>query len=128
MFQEKFSDKLKNINQGIENEGAFYLFTIRMVPLFPLFVVNAAMGLTRIRVLTFYLASQFGMLLGTIVYVNAGLQLSQIDTLSDIASPEILISFTLLGLLPLLSKKIISLIRSRKIKISNTGNEETTSL
>jgi uncharacterized membrane protein YdjX (TVP38/TMEM64 family) len=112
-FQEKFADKLININAGIEKEGAFYLFTIRMVPLFPLFVVNAVMGLTTIKANTFYLASQSGMLLGTIVYVNAGLQLSQIESASDIVSTEILVSLALLGLLPLISKKLISFIRSR---------------
>lgn len=113
--QSKFSDRLKKINDGVEKEGAFYLFTLRLVPIFPFFVINLVMGLTPIKTLTFFFVSQIGMLLGTAVYVNAGLQVSQIDGLKDIVSPEILLSFTALGVLPLIGKKIISFIETQKV-------------
>ncbi|MCF8058615.1 MAG: FAD-dependent oxidoreductase [Bacteriovoracaceae bacterium] len=113
--QNHFSDRLKSINEGIEKEGAFYLFTLRLVPIFPFFVINLVMGLTPIKTLTFFFVSQIGMLLGTAVYVNAGLQLSQLNSLKDILSPEIFISFTALGVLPLIGKKIVNMIKSRKV-------------
>jgi len=109
--QAKFSDKLQAINDGIEADGAFYLFTLRLVPVFPFFIINLVMGLTPIKTIRFYLASQIGMLAGTIVYVNAGTQLSKIDSLAGILSPELLISFILLGIFPLLAKKGIKLIK-----------------
>ncbi|MFK5983970.1 MAG: FAD-dependent oxidoreductase [Pseudomonadota bacterium] len=114
-IQEKFSSQLSSINQGIEKEGAFYLFTLRLVPLFPFFVINLIMGLTRMKMLTFLLVSQIGMLAGTAVYVNAGTQIGQIDSLKGILSPSLILSFTLLGLLPLISKKIIGLIKVQKV-------------
>jgi len=113
--QNKFSEKIKVINDGIEKEGAFYLFTLRLLPIFPFFLINLVMGLTPIRVLTFYIVSQLGMLLGTAVYVNAGVELSKIDGLSGILSPSLLISFTLLGLVPLLGKKIVNLLKSQRV-------------
>lgn len=112
--QEKFSEKLKKINQGVEREGAFYLFTIRLIPAFPFFVVNLVMGLTPMKVWTFFFASQLGMLAGTVVYVNAGTQLSQLESLRGILSLDIIISFVVLALFPLVSKKLIDFVRRKK--------------
>jgi uncharacterized membrane protein YdjX (TVP38/TMEM64 family) len=114
LVQRKFGDKLHAVNAGIEREGAFYLFTLRLVPLFPFFVINLAMGLTPIRTWTFYWVSQLGMLLGTIVYVNAGAQLAQIESARGILSPGLLVSFALLGLFPLMAKKLLELLRVRR--------------
>ncbi|MFT5706890.1 MAG: pyruvate/2-oxoglutarate dehydrogenase complex dihydrolipoamide dehydrogenase (E3) component [Oceanospirillaceae bacterium] len=113
--QKRFGDKLKAVNQGIEKEGAFYLFTLRLVPLFPFFMINLVMGLTPIRTITFYWVSQIGMLAGTIVFVNAGTQLAQIDNVSGILSPGLLFSFILLGIFPIVAKKIIAYLQSRKV-------------
>jgi pyruvate/2-oxoglutarate dehydrogenase complex dihydrolipoamide dehydrogenase (E3) component/uncharacterized membrane protein YdjX (TVP38/TMEM64 family) len=114
-IQRRFGDKLRAINQGIEKEGAFYLFTLRLVPAFPFFVINLVMGLTPIPTRTFYWVSQVGMLLGTIVYVNAGTQIGQIESLRGILSPTLLISFALLGVFPLIAKKIVDAIKARKV-------------
>jgi pyruvate/2-oxoglutarate dehydrogenase complex dihydrolipoamide dehydrogenase (E3) component/uncharacterized membrane protein YdjX (TVP38/TMEM64 family) len=114
-IEARFGERLKTVNQGLERDGAFYLFTIRMIPLFPFFVVNLVMGLTRIRAWTYAWVSQVGMLLGTIVYVNAGTQLAQIDSLAGIASPAVLASFALLGIAPWFAKAIIAWIKRRKV-------------
>ena len=111
--QNKFSDKLVTINAGIEKEGAFYLFSLRLVPIFPFFVINLLMGLTRMRMFTFYWVSQIGMLAGTIVYVNAGKELAKIDSLSGIISPGVLLSFVVLGLFPITVKKLLALYKAR---------------
>ena len=111
-LQQKFAVRLRIINQGIEKDGAFYLFTLRLVPAFPFFIVNLVMGLTPIKTLTFFIVSQVGMLAGTIVYIYAGTQLAQINALNDIFSPELIIAFTLLGLFPLIAKKTIDFIQS----------------
>ncbi len=107
--------RLADIDKGIEREGAFYLFTLRLVPVFPFFVINLLMGLTRMKAATFYWVSQLGMLAGTLVYVNAGTQLGRIDSLKGILSPGLLASFVLLGLFPLVAKKIIDAIKARRI-------------
>jgi len=112
--QNRFGDKLETINRGIENEGAFYLFTLRLIPAFPFFVINLAMGLTRMSLFTFYWVSQVGMLAGTMVYVNAGKELAKIDSLSGILSPGLIISFVILGLFPIAVKKIMGLFRAGK--------------
>ncbi len=112
--QGKFKDKLAKVNQGIEKEGAFYLFTLRLVPIFPFFLINLVMGLTPIRAVTYFFVSQLGMLPGTAVYVNAGTQLAQIDSLKGILSLKLLLSFALIGVLPLMSKWIIGAINSQK--------------
>ncbi|MBC7754726.1 MAG: FAD-dependent oxidoreductase [Moraxellaceae bacterium] len=112
--QKKFASNLRQINEGFKKEGAFYLFTLRLIPAVPFFVINLVMGILPIRVLTFFFVSQIGMLAGTFVYVNAGTALSKITSLSGIISPEILGSFVLLGLFPFLVKKIVSTIQSRK--------------
>jgi len=113
--QNKFGDKLSAINRGIEKEGGFYLFTLRLVPIFPFFVINLVMGLTLIRTSVFYFVSQLGMLLGTIVYVNAGTQLAKIESAKGILSLELILSFALIGIFPLIAKKIVSILKARKI-------------
>lgn len=109
--QHCFGDKLKGINEGMAKDGALFLFMLRLVPLFPFFLINLLMGLTQIRTRTFYWVSQLGMLAGTLVYVNAGTQLARIDSLSDIVSPKVLLSFALLGVFPLIAKRIVQAIQ-----------------
>ena len=113
--QSRFGDKLKAINEGIERDGGFYLFGLRLVPAFPFFVINLAMGLTPLKVSTFFLVSQAGMLAGTIVYVNAGTQLARLDSLSGILSPGLILSFVLLGLFPLIAKWVLNSVSSRRV-------------
>jgi len=108
----RFGDRLKAIDEGVAKEGGFYLFTLRLVPVFPFFMINLLMGLTNMKTWTFYAVSQVGMLAGTAVYVNAGTQLGKIDSLAGILSPALIGSFILLGLFPLLAKKIITTFRS----------------
>lgn len=115
MVQKRFGDRLKAINEGVEKEGAFYLFTLRLVPIFPFFLINLLMGLTNIRAVTFYWVSQVGMLAGTFVFVNAGTQLGQLESLSGILSPSLLLSFVLLGVFPLLAKKLLNVIKARRV-------------
>lgn len=112
--QERFSDRLRAINRGVEREGAFYLFALRLVPLFPFFVINILMGLTRIKTWTYYWVSQIGMLAATVVYVNAGTQLAQVQSLGDILSPQLLLSFALLGVFPLLAKYLLNWLKRRR--------------
>jgi pyruvate/2-oxoglutarate dehydrogenase complex dihydrolipoamide dehydrogenase (E3) component/uncharacterized membrane protein YdjX (TVP38/TMEM64 family) len=114
-IQARFGARLADIDKGIQREGAFYLFTLRLVPLFPFFVVNLLMGLTQMKAATFYWVSQLGMLAGTLVYVNAGTQLARIDSLKGILSPGLLLSFVLLGVFPLVAKKIVDTIKARKV-------------
>ncbi len=111
--QSKFGDKLATINKGVEKEGAFYLFSLRLVPIFPFFVINLLMGLTKMRLFTFFWVSQIGMFAGTIVFVNAGKELAKIDSLSGIMSPGVLISFVVLGLFPITVKKLLALYKTK---------------
>ena len=113
--QLRFADRLKAINAGIAKDGALYLFTLRLVPVFPFFLVNLLMGLTPMRTLRFYGVSQLGMLAGTVVYVNAGTQLAHISSVSGIVSPGLLLSFALLGVFPLLAKKWMAAVQKRRI-------------
>ena len=113
--QHRFANHLEAINRGIEKDGIFYLFTLRLVPIFPFFVINLVMGLTPIKLFQFFWVSQVGMFLGTVVYVNAGTQLSQIDSLAGIMSFELLLSFALLGIFPLLAKKIAAWFAAKKV-------------
>lgn len=113
--ERRFGKRLKAIDEGIEHEGAFYLFTLRLVPIFPFFVINLLMGLTAIRAVTFYWVSQLGMLPATLVYVNAGTQLGKIETLSGILSPGILLSFALLGAFPLIAKRVLEAVKKRRV-------------
>ena len=112
--QSRFGSSLKSINDGIDRDGPFYLFALRLVPAFPFFVINLVMGLTRLRLWTFFWVSQVGMLAGTAVYVNAGTQLAQIESASGIFSTGIIVSFVLLAMLPFIAKKAITLLASRK--------------
>ena len=111
----RFGEKLKKIDEGVEKQGAFYLFTLRLVPVFPFFLINLLMGLTSIKTWTFYWVSQLGMLAGTIVYVNAGTQLAQIDSLSGIVSPGLILSFVLLGIFPWIAKAIVAFVERRRV-------------
>jgi pyruvate/2-oxoglutarate dehydrogenase complex dihydrolipoamide dehydrogenase (E3) component/uncharacterized membrane protein YdjX (TVP38/TMEM64 family) len=115
LVQERFGERLKAINAGVAKDGKFYLFTLRLVPAFPFFVINLAMGLTPIRTWTYYWVSQVGMIPGTIVYVNAGTQLAAIETLAGILSPGLIASFTLLGLFPLIARKIVDVVKARRV-------------
>ncbi|TAJ79684.1 MAG: pyridine nucleotide-disulfide oxidoreductase [Sphingobium sp.] len=113
--QARFGDRLRALNEGIARDGAFYLFSLRLVPVFPFFVVNLLMGLTPIRTRTYFWVSQLGMLLGTIVYVNAGTQIARIESAGDVASPTLLASFAALAVVPWVGKWIMSLIRRRRV-------------
>ncbi len=113
-IEAKFGDRLETVNQGIEKDGAFYVFGMRLVPLFPFVVVNSLLALTKLKAWTFYWASQIGMLAGTAVYVNAGTQLAQIDSLAGIANPKLIGSFVLLGIFPIIAKKALGFLQNRK--------------
>ncbi len=111
----RFGDKLKTINEGIKKDGAFYLLTLRLVPIFPFFAINVLMALTPIKTLTFYLVSQLGMLLGTIIFVNAGTQLATLNSTGDILSVNLIISLFVLGLFPIVAKIASDLMNRRRI-------------
>ncbi len=113
-IQVKFTDKLKEVNRGIEEEGAMYLFTMRLIPAIPFFVINLVMGLTSMKLKTFYIASQIGMIPGTIVFVNAGTQLAQLESMSGILNPTLIFSFVLLGLFPIIAKKLVLAFKAKK--------------
>lgn len=114
-IQKRFSEAFKTVNAGIEKEGALYLFTLRLVPVVPFFVINLVMGLTNMPARTFFWVSQVGMLAGTAVYVNAGTQIANIDSLSGILSPELMGSFVLLGIFPILAKRFMAMIKARQV-------------
>jgi len=114
--QGRFGNKLKEVNDGIAREGTFYLFTLRLIPVFPFWLINLIIGLTKMSLRTFYWVSQVGMLAGTMVYVNAGKELAKIDSLSGILSPGLIISFALLGLFPLIVRKVLSIYKIKKKK------------
>ena len=112
---QRFGERLAAIDAGVKREGGFYLFTLRLVPVFPFFVINLLFGLTAMKARSFYWVSQLGMLAGTLVYVNAGTQLAQIDSLAGIVTPALLGSFALLGIFPLIAKKIVEAVRARQV-------------
>lgn len=112
--QASFGSKIGKINRGVEKEGPFYLFALRLVPIFPFFAINLVMGITSIPLRTFFWVSQLGMLPGTAVYVNAGKQLATINSMSEILMPVHIISFALLGIFPLLAKYLLQVIRKVK--------------
>jgi uncharacterized membrane protein YdjX (TVP38/TMEM64 family) len=112
--QARFGEKLQRINAGMEEEGGLYLFTMRLIPVFPFFVINLAMGLTRIKLSTYYWVSQLGMLPATMVYVNAGKELGKLESLAGILSPSLIFSFVLLGLFPITVKKIMAKLKKRE--------------
>jgi pyruvate/2-oxoglutarate dehydrogenase complex dihydrolipoamide dehydrogenase (E3) component/uncharacterized membrane protein YdjX (TVP38/TMEM64 family) len=113
-IQRRFGERLKSINDGVTREGSFYLFSLRLVPVFPFFLINMLMALTPIKLRQFYWVSQLGMLPGTLVYVNAGSQLSELTSLSGILSPSLLFSFVLLGVFPLIAKKALAWLSVKK--------------
>jgi pyruvate/2-oxoglutarate dehydrogenase complex dihydrolipoamide dehydrogenase (E3) component/uncharacterized membrane protein YdjX (TVP38/TMEM64 family) len=113
--QSKFGQRMAEINKGVEKDGAFYLFTLRLIPAVPFFVINLLMGLTAMKTTTFYWVSQVGMVLGTAVFVNAGTQLAEVTSLKGILSPAILGSFVLLGIFPLIAKKIVDTVRAGQV-------------
>jgi len=119
-IKQRFPERLDAIDQGVEKEGGFYLFTLRLVPVFPFFLINLLMGVTSIKSWTFYWVSQVGMLAGTFVFVNAGTQLAQIESLSGILSFNLIISFALLGVFPLIAKGILNVFKKRRVYKNHT--------
>ena len=113
--EARFGQRLADINDGVDKEGAFYLFTLRLIPVVPFFLINLLMGLTRMKTWTYYWVSQLGMLAGTAVYVNAGTQLAQLDSVRGILSPALLGSFVLLGIFPLLARRVVAAVQKRKV-------------
>jgi pyruvate/2-oxoglutarate dehydrogenase complex dihydrolipoamide dehydrogenase (E3) component/uncharacterized membrane protein YdjX (TVP38/TMEM64 family) len=110
-----FSERIKAIDKGVEKDGPFYLLSLRLVPIFPFFVINLVMGVTSIKTATYYIVSQVGMLIGTAVYVNAGTQLAEIEAVSDIASKELILSFVLLGIFPIITKLILNFVKQKRV-------------
>jgi pyruvate/2-oxoglutarate dehydrogenase complex dihydrolipoamide dehydrogenase (E3) component/uncharacterized membrane protein YdjX (TVP38/TMEM64 family) len=113
--EARFGQRLQAINDGVQREGAFYLFTLRLIPMIPFFLVNLLFGLTAMKARTFYGVSQLGMLAGTVVYVNAGTQLAGIESLAGIVSPPLLASFALLGLFPLIARRVVALAKANRV-------------
>ena len=110
-----FSERIKAIDKGVEKDGPFYLLSLRLVPIFPFFVINLVMGVTSIKTVTYYLVSQVGMLIGTAVYVNAGTQLAEIEAVSDIVSRDLILSFVLLGIFPIIAKLVLNFIKQKRV-------------
>lgn len=113
--RRRFSQRVKAIDNGVQRDGAFYLFALRLVPVFPFFMINLVMGLTAMRTGVFYIVSQLGMLPGTLVYVNAGTQIGQIESLAGLLSPALIGSFVLLGVFPLIARKLIDGAKARRV-------------
>lgn len=109
--QAQFGERLRAIDDGLEKDGAFYLFTLRLIPIFPFFVINLLMGLTRIKTPTFFWVSQLGMLPATIVFVNAGTQISRIESTAGLLSPSLIASFVALAFFPWVAKGIVALVK-----------------
>ena len=114
-FETRFAGVTERVNRGIREEGPYYLFGLRLVPIFPFFAINPLMGLTRLRTWTFFWVSQLGMLPGTVVYVNAGAQVGRIESVSGVLSPTLLGSFALLGIFPFVAKRVMTWLQSRKV-------------
>lgn len=112
-IEKRFPRQFDTVNRGVDKDGAFYLFTLRLVPIFPFFMINLVMGLTRLKTVTFYWVSQLGMLPGTVVYVNAGGQLGELESLGGIISPGLLASFALLAVFPWIARRIALLVQKR---------------
>ncbi|MEY3915462.1 MAG: Mercuric reductase [Pseudomonadota bacterium] len=109
--QGKFGERLRAVDDGLEKDGAFYLFTLRLIPVFPFFVINLLMGLTRIKTGTFFWVSQIGMLPATIVFVNAGTQISRIESTAGLLSPTLIASFVALAFFPWAAKGIVAVVK-----------------
>ncbi len=114
-IQQRYGQRLKSFNEGIEKDGPFYLFTLRLIPVVPFALINLGAGLTAMRTWTFYWVSQIGMLIGTAIYVNAGTQISQLESVSGLLSPKVWGAFALLALLPFLARKIVSFAKARRV-------------
>ena len=114
-IEKRFGKRLAEVNKGVDKEGAFYLFTLRLIPAIPFFALNLLMGLTRMKTWTFFWVSQIGMIAGTVAYVYAGTEIARIDSLRSILSPGLLGAFVLLGIFPLVTKKIVDAVRARKV-------------
>lgn len=124
--QARFAQQLVTVNEGLQRDGAFYLFSIRMVPLFPFFIVNLVMGLTRISAWQFYWVSQTGMFAGTIFFVFAGTQLAQLSSIGDVLSPVLIGALTALGLFPLIARKTVQwLTKLRRVNADQTHPDQT---
>lgn len=119
-IKQRFPERLAAIDAGVAKEGGFYLFTLRLVPIFPFFLINLLMGVTSIKTWTYYWVSQIGMLAGTFVFVNAGTQLAQIDSLSGILSFNLIVSFALLGFFPLIAKGVLNMFKKRRVYKNHT--------
>ncbi len=113
-IEQKFAHTLKKINEGIKRDGIFYLFLVRMTPIFPFFLINILFSVTEIKVRSFYFTSQVGMLFGTGLFINAGTQLSKINSVEDIFNQYIIISIVLIAVFPLVIKKVIETLRKYK--------------
>ena len=122
----RFGARLADIDKGVEREGAFYLFTLRLVPVFPFFVINLLMGLTQMKAALFYGVSQIGMLPGTLVYVYAGTQLAQISSLKGIVSPGLAVALVLLGVFPLIAKRVVDAVKARRVYARWAGKKPKT--
>jgi len=109
--QGKFGERLRAIDDGLQKDGAFYVFTLRLIPVFPFFVINLLMGLTRVKTRTFFWVSQLGMLPATIVFVNAGTQISKIESTAGLLSPTLIVSFVALAFFPWAAKGIVALLK-----------------
>ncbi len=114
VVRRRFGARLDPFDDGVRREGAWYLFGLRLIPVFPFFLVNLAMGLTAMPARTFYWVSQLGMLGGTMVFVNAGRELARLDSLAGILSPSLLLAFALLGLFPVVAKKVVERVRAKR--------------
>lgn len=130
-IQAKFGDRLKAFNANLEREGAFYLFTLRLIPAVPFFVINVVMGLTPMKTRTFWWVSQLGMFAGTIVFVYAGSTFPTLSALAEqgasgIITPKLLVAFAGLGMFPLVAKKVITTVRPRKSPVVTVSNAAIT--
>ena len=114
VIENKFSSQVKSINAGIEKEGAFYLFTMRLIPLIPFFLINLVMGLTNMKTSVFYIVSQIGMIPTSAIFTYSGNQLAKIETMKDILSPGLLLAFALLGIFPFAAKQLIKFYKHRQ--------------
>ena len=115
-IKDKYKNQLSRFYNGFKKEGAFYLFTMRMVPIFPFFIINIVTALMPIKTWTFYWVSQVGMLPGTILYVFAGTQLSEIKSLSDIMSPTLIVTFIFIGIFPIIVKKVFKYLKNKGLQ------------
>ncbi len=125
LVQRRFADKLKRVNTGLHEEGALYLFSLRLLPVIPFFIINLVMGLTTLRLTTFYWVSQLGMLPGTFLFVNAGNQLGLIDSPAEIISPHLLTALALIGLFPIITKRLLVWFRGRRLSSGPLHQAET---